>query len=1200
MLLLRRWRGFRTPRGAAVTNHRCDYREFLAVTTSQARGGRRGPREAPRGGPPFGPSNRGQTAAGRGGRERNNVFHDQLSSDKATTGLFGVSASSGLRPQERFPRPDLDVESLREEQRHVQNASKWKVVTITTNTESDLSAATVGFAEITGSPISVPKHSVSLDEGEASRLSAGEELEKIRADRRARRRPPTPCLYDDGGTLPTYGGLTATAAEHQKPFEENPAGCSSTKAAIGTTFFSEGPTDWRLEITEDFDAEWSRLSGSPFDEDAGGPPWGPPADRLEDKRLKVFVPELGVAPKAVAALNRFQVLRVLENPAEALNLSMDQRNTQGAPFSSTLPPEVYEALAERMIKILPSFDRQQLMRLVRLQEQHVHALQQQHLLLLQRARTLRLQAAATAEHEQQQQHQQLATAKAVESEAAAAAAKRGLKALQQQPLLDQLFDALLPHLAHMSLEELGCVSRALVVSLPRKSFGLLQVLVLHAVDRVAALQWSPLPETPTAPRKLACKALMVLQPLAVANLRVMETGAPRCHRSPEGARSRPFSVEGPLANLGEAPEDAGGALGFACRRLLEAISDEAELKEYLPRSLVLQLLLCCCSVGSGAISAAYKVAKKCIDLLLEGPQQKGAAFSDFSVEEALRILISCSYLETRGGPPTWQLPLFKQLLGAPPSGAESLHGAEGSQMVCIKSSGAILGPPLLPRCSPGLVCSRSRPAALLSTHQIETLIDLLEKALPSRASLEDALSALPLLRGDTQQLMQRAAACNSRYLPETSTDETIDLEGGLEEWAITVEVRSVEEPSSCAPFDYLKEDEGEQPQVKEAAIPAAVALAATEGVAWALSRLLQLQQQHQANHEQQQQQQALLQQQRLQESIRKTLNLLLLLVSRLAASTEDPRVSPSAFIQGAHALADAAENLLSAFAADCHKSVEQMEELRVATSALIQTEASLLLTAAARAAQGRDVPHAFIKANVEAISCCISRSLGALRVLRLHAPSQERSLDGEAERAAVAAFVRAAKDCLRCCRPTTWLDETQQTSISEEIAHALVAMAATWGYPEASGKVLQADRDLYTIVGALDAFLTCAQPLISKGLSHSSETTALSSKATASAARTGLERMLKQVSRLLPLASESELRAAADLSTRLQQLQQELVKERDSQGASLSSTKSAQEILRDALNALDKGLLDQLNCGHHHGEGRHKASQFQLKKKLTF
>ncbi|KAL8447590.1 hypothetical protein Emag_004320 [Eimeria magna] len=1238
MLLLRCWRGSRVASGAAVTGHRCDYRGFSAVNSSQARGGKRGPREAVRGAPFFGPSRRGQTAAGRGS-ERNDAFYNQLSSDKATTRF----PSRSFHPQERFPRPDLDVEGLREEQRNAQGASQWKVVTVTTKAEFERPAAAVGFAETTASLPSAlalragaPGYHVPSDEGDSSQPSAGEQLEKIRADRRARR-PPAPCLYD-GGTLPIYGGFTAIGAEQSRPSEENSPGCSSARA-IGT-FFSEGPTDWRLEITEDFDAEWSRLSGGAWDEDAGGPPWGPLADRLKDKRLKVFVPELGGARKAVAALNRYQVLGVFENPSKALDLSMDQRSIQGASSSLTLPPEVYEALVERMTKILPSFDRQQVLKLVFLQEQHVHALQQQYLLLLQRARTLRLQAAVAAEQEQQQEHQQLSTAKAVESEAAAAAAKRSLKALQQRLLLDQLFDALLPHLAWASLP---------------KGKGL-----------------------PMYNRDLASKALMVLQPFVVGSLRVMAAGAARRHRSPETACSSLISDEGSLAGIGGAPEDVGGALGFACRRLLEAICEDSALQEvrlskaltaqgqrcclkllslshrttaslglhvlqlqYLPRGLLLQLLLCCCSVGSGASSAAYKVAKQCIHLLLEGPHEKGvswkeacggSAFSEIreiSVEEAIRILISCSYLETRGGPPTWQLPLFKQLLGGPPSGAESLNEAEGSQLLCIKSHGAILGPPLLLRCSPRFVCSRSRPSALLFNQQIETLINVIEKALPFRASLENALSGFPLLRGDGQQLIQGAAVGGWRHFAESLADETVDLEGGLEVWAITVEVRSPREPCSLAPFEYLKEDEGEQAHVKEAAIPAAVALAATEAVAWALSRLLQLQHQHQAEHELQHQ---MSQQQRLQESIRKTLGLLELLASRLAASTVDPRVSPSAFIQGAHALADAAENLLSAFAAPCHKSALQMRELRVATLALFQAAASLLLTAAARAAQGRDVPQAFMKADIEAVCCCISRSFGALRVLRPHAHSQEKSLDGDAERAAVAAFVSAAKDCLRCCRPTTSLDETQQTSvsfhetregegaasffqasdrghllrgtvegclqeqshdgfevtylkeISEEVAYVLLATIATWGSPEEPGKLLQAERDPQTIVGVLDAFLTCAQPLMRKGLSPSSGTFALSSKAAASAT-TGLERMLKQLSRLLPLVSESELRAAAKVTSCLQQLQQELKLKTDSQAASLSSAKGAREVLRAAVEALDTGLLDQLIYGGH-GEGK--------------
>ncbi|KAL8271570.1 hypothetical protein Esti_004476 [Eimeria stiedai] len=1238
MLLLRRWRGPRIPSGATVESHRCGIREVSVVNTARARGGGRGPRGAPCGTPSLGPFRRGRTAA-EGNRDRRNfALHGQVTSDKVLTD----PASRGLHPRERFPRPDLDLEALREEQRNAQGASQWQVVTTTTKADFERPGGTVSFARSGSFPSdtalrsAAPGYPVSSDEAKNSRLSAGEQLEKIRAARRAQR-PPAPCIYDGVTGLTYDGGLTAISAEHQRSSEENPSGCSSAGAT--DTFFSEGPTDWRLEITEDFDDNWARLSGVTWDGDAGGPPWGPPANRLEDKRLKVFVPELGGAPKPVAALNRFQVLGVLENPSRALGLSGDHKKAQAAFSSSTLPPEVYEALVERLVKILPSFDRQQLQKLLLLQQQHVHALQQQYLLLLHKARTLRLQSAVTAQ-QQQPQHRQLATAEAVESEAAADVVKRCLKALQQQLLLDQQFDALLPHLAHMSLEELGCVSRAFVVSIPKKSFGLLQVLVLHALDKVAAYQWAALPEGPSKPRGLARKALMVLQPLVVGSLRVVAAGAAHCHRSPEAAHSSSVEIEGPLAGTGAAPEETGGALGFACRRLLEAISQDSELQElqFLPRGLLLQLLLCCCSVGSGASSAAYKVAKQCIDLLLEGPHGErvsyegalgGAAFSEpkeLKLEGAIRILISCSYLETRGGPPTWQLPLFKELLGAFPSGYEGLHEREGPLRLCIKSNEAIFGPSLLPRCSPGFVCSGSHPTALLSNQQIETLIGMIEKALPSRGFLEDGFSGFPLLRRDKQQLMQGPAADSWRSFPESLADETVDLEGGLEEWAIRVKVRLPREPSSEAPFDYLDdEDEGGQAQVTEAAMPAAVALAATEAVAWALSRLLQQQQQHQAEREQQQQ---ALQQQRLQESKRKTLSLLVLLASRLAASTEDPRVSPLALIQGAHALVDAVENLLSALEAPCHQNILQAREFRVAILALLQAEAFLLLTAAARAAHEGHVPHGFMKASIEAVCCCISRSLGALLVLRPPAYSQ-KSLDGDAERAAVAAFVTAAKDCLRCCRPTTWLDETQQTSnerliifplkvqaqwlrswgallnwclqeqsyngseaiqlkeISEETAYALVS----------AGKLLQAERAPQTIVEALDAFLTCAQPLLDKNLSASNGILAVAPKAGASAT-TGLERMLTQLSRLSPLVSEGELRCAAGISRRLLHLQQELVQKMDSQAVSLSLAKGSCEVLRDAIEAVDTSLLERLIRGRH-GERRQNAPQSQLKMKQT-
>ncbi|KAL8430110.1 hypothetical protein ACSSS7_006130 [Eimeria intestinalis] len=1212
------------------SSHRSSFRQVSAVNPSRPRRGKPGPRGAPRGSPCFGPSSGGRRAVGRD-RDRNGAINDQISFGKIITGLSGPAASRCLHHQERFPRPDLDLEALREEQQHAHGATQWHLVTTTRNVELGEPEAAVGSCNSQGplpsgfAPRSgVPGFPVSSDEGGTSRLSAGEQLEKIRADRRAQR-SPSPCFYD-GGSAPSYEGRTAIGVEQRWPSEETSHECSSPKAT--ETFFSEVPTDWRLEITEDFDDEWARLSGGPWDEDAGGPPCGPAADRLEDKRLKVFVSELGGAPKAVAALNRFQVLGVLENPPRALGLCVDQRGPHGAPSSLTLPPEVYEALVERMTNILPSFDRQQLLRLILLQQQHVHALQHQYLMLLQRARTLRLHAAVAAQQEQQQQqqHLQLAAAQAVESQVAADAAKRGLKALQQRQFLDHLFDALLPHLA---------------------------VLVLHAVDRVAGLHWAPLSGGESKPKGLAGEALMVLGPLVVGSLRVVALEAARCHRSPEAPGSSSFDIEGPLADTGEAPEETGGALGFACRRLLEAVCQGSELQElrFLPRDLLLRLLLCCCLVGSGASSAAYQVAEHCINFLLEGlhgddvlrERASGSAASlelrEVTLEEATTILISCSYLEARGGAPTWQLPLFKQLLRALSFDDKGSRGHEGTLQLCIESNEAVLGPPLLPHCSPGFLRSGSRPAPLLSNQHIETLIGVIDEAMPSCGLLEDAFSGSSLLREDTEQLMQGTAVDGCRSFPEMVVDENVDVEGALEEWAIRVEVRSPREPSSGSTFDYLDEDEGASTQqVKEVAIPAAVALAATEAVAWALSRLLQQQQKLQAEQKQQQQQEPV-QQERLQESIRKALSLLALLASRLATSTEDPRVFPPALIQGAHALADAAENLLSAFAPLSHRNVLQTRELRVATLSLLRAEARLLLTAAARAARRGDVPRGCMQANTEALCCCISRSLGALGVLGPHAHCKEKSLDGDAERAAAADFVTAAKACLRCCRPATWLHGTQQTSkkgilrlslgnqaqllrswaalldwclqkqlpddseaihlkeISEEAAHAVVSAAAAWGHPEESSKLLQAQRAPQAIVGALEAFVTCARSLLRQSLFTSCGRLAVSPEAAASAT-TGLERMLKQLSRLCPLVSECELRAASEVARRLQQLQQELVQKKDFQTVSVSLAKSPREVLRKAVEALDTGLLERLTCNCDR-EGRQKAPQSQLKMKQT-
>ncbi|KAL8438507.1 hypothetical protein Efla_006167 [Eimeria flavescens] len=1259
MLLLRRWGLPRHAAGSAVIKgRRGSLRPFSGSRGPQAQQGPRGRGGAPRRNPSFRGPSRNHEGVGEGG-------------GGSTSGLAGDAFRRGPRgppkpiatggpphPPDRFPRPDLDVEALREEQRKVQEASQWRVVTA----KRDSSEGLPYWVRPEGSPAGLLRASDASSslarEGEALQLSAGAQQERLLGDG-GTQRPQPACIYDVGLTSDSLAGSLSSKGSSGGPPQ---------------TLFSEGPTDWRLQITEEFDAEWARLSGGPWDEDSRGPPWGANDDRLKDKRLKVFVPQLG-GPKPVALLNRFQLLGVLENPAEALGQPAEG-GPQAPPLRITLPLEVCEALVERLLLILPSFDRQQLQKLAKLQQQHVHALQQQHSLLLQRRRAMRLRAAAAA-GAQEQQVQQRAAAEAVEAEAAAeavkaesaaAAAARSLKALQQQQLLDRLFDELLPHLPHMSLEELGGLARTFAVSTGRKGGGgYLQVLALHAVDRLCSAQWLLPIEAPQPQQRggLVGGLLAFLQPLLLGSLRAAAAGAPRCHRALGGPRLTQRDIEGPLAGTAEGPPEFGGALGFACRRLLEPLCEDSALRELqsLSRGHLLQLLVCCCAAGSGISSASYTVARRCVELLLgasllqsacEGGARATASLElkeapPLTLEEALTLLICCSYLEVRGGPPHWQLPLFTELLGAPHPFTEGLGGETGGpSALCIRGRGDILGPPLLLRCSPPTQLARGPSTSVLSPQQLQPVLKALERALPLRGSLEEALASSLLLHTGRQQHPQGPSSAGGPRLLDGRTSEADDgLLGPPEEWAVRVEVRSPERAPSGAPFHYLDEEEGPPTHLQQAAIPAAVVLAATEAIGWALSRLLQEQQRQQGGGVEEQQQQR--QQHDLHESIVGASGLLAMLASLLVSSARGLCVSFSALLQGAHALADAAENLLGAVEGPYEEAMLQLQGApRLAALALLGSEASLLRLAASRGLQLESSSGGSVSSKLAAVCCCIQRSLqvlkapGALGPPMLEGP-QAQARPGETERAAAAAFISTAADSLRSVRLALGGKGEEQSSTNKKLRGLPLSLQAQWlktlgallqrsqeqqrltgeaaaaalnqvsevsdeGAPLApanpvadevacgaltagdSGESLQSEEAPQTALRALEAFLACVQPLMpTSPQSWADEgAAAATTPGTAAEAANGLECLLKQLRRLAPLLSKRELRAAADVSQHLLRLQQEAARKRTPTEAPSPLGAGPRAALSDAIGALDTSLLEQLSLGRN-GRGPLRA-----------
>lgn len=112
----------------------------------------------------------------------------------------------------------------------------------------------------------------------------------------------------------------------------------------------------------------------------------------------------------------------------------------------------------------------------------------------------------------------------------------------------------------------------------RKNLGLLQVLVLHAVDRTCSTQWDPRENAsgPSQCQGLVSRVLPLLQPLALSILKTEAMAAPRCHSRSTSLRDPASSVEieGPLAKTGEESLETAGPIGFATRRLVEALDND--------------------------------------------------------------------------------------------------------------------------------------------------------------------------------------------------------------------------------------------------------------------------------------------------------------------------------------------------------------------------------------------------------------------------------------------------------------------------------------------------------------------------------------------------------------------------------------------------------------------------------------------------
>ncbi|CDJ55993.1 hypothetical protein, conserved [Eimeria maxima] len=1089
----------------------------------------------------------------------------------------------------RFPRPDLDLAALKKEQQMAERAPHWLLVT----SEERGPEGTRCKRMVLGEGTNVDP----LDTSDPQMQQQPQEQQQQQQQQQGGWGPPT---GPSDSTVPS--------------------------------FFSDGTSDWRYEITEEFDADWAWLSGGPWAADARGPlgapspgegPHGGPhqqgydavKDRLQDKRLKVYVQGINIT-KPIAILNRHQVLQTLQHPHVAMGIS---RGTQGeggppggpkggggpqggpqgyrqsTPLTTTLCPEAYEALIERTKRILPSFkERQQVLLLLQLLLQHTRALQQQHRRYLQEQRALLIQAnaAATAvtaaageQQEQQQQHhhhQQLLLEQAAAAAAAAAEAARSLRALQQQQLYELLFDATLPHMPHMPLEELGNLSRVFAYCAPTKGLGMLQVVALHAFDRSCSSLWGPPPAAAAASAATGAAAaaadggpqengllwgvLQVLQPFALGLQRQGALGAPMQHSRAQigGPPEALPEIGGPLAAVEGGPQETGGGLGCASRRLIDIVVSERGVSEFssLSRGSLLQLLLCCCCVGSGASVAPMTAAKQCLNLLFRGPQ--GPLDPEFSLDEALWVLISCAYRESRGGPPAWLLPLFMEMWG--PSSSPAAPAA--SAALLQQSPDALLGPAVAEeetgavRCSPPL---GAPGGPLLTLQQLQSLLQVIQESLLPEGSLG----------APTEKQQQPPLPQPLRLLPGSagpSPDGGPPNFAGLDSWMIELNVCQRGGPQGAPTvtraFDYLEDPGAPKYNMQTIRVPAVGALAAVEALGWSLSQLLQHQQQQQQQQDHQQQKQQHL----LQESIKRAHDLLLSILYKLSEAAANRTLSISALLQGAHILADAAEHFkggLSAGASPGGPQASALQQEFEAQSALVELQAACgrLLLAAGNVMQGGAPQGAPLESLISSVCCCVVRFLegchvgGAPRSTVAATEARTAVPAAAAHADAAAALATGAAQCLQGLRlllggpPSSTLDPVDRLGglslrTQAEWLGALGTLmqrapvlnkqqaagptGALGIYEEAAATALSAGPHAYSSTGTDAAAATTT--------TTSAAATAAEATAAAAAERAaqGLNALLDQLARASSYASDQEVSAAAELARQLQQMQQQV------------------------------------------------------------
>lgn len=253
----------------------------------------------------------------------------------------------------------------------------------------------------------------------------------------------------------------------------------------------------------------------------------------------------------------------------------------------------------------------------------------------------------------------------------------------------------------------------------------------------------------------------------------------------------------------------------------------------------------------------------------------------------------------------------------------------------------------------------------------------------------------------------------------------------------------------------------------------------------------------------------------------------------------------------------------------------------------------------------------FLEGQLEASCCLIFRFLRALEALGpLEGPLHNTEGALHTEGAAAFAFVAAATDYLRCCRLALRDQEAPQNSeegppslslraqgqwlttlgallqrteeqihgqrrgslalkVSDEAAAAALSVASSWAPPEGREELLGVRGPCGDILGALQGFLMCSEPVLQGGPSDPAATVA-------EEAAKGLNYLLQQ---LLPssVGSPSKRFAATQVSRQLLQLKQRGASEA-LEGAGLF-IRGPRRALAGAIRDVNMKVLEQLVSG---------------------